>query len=39
MSTNSTIGYELPDGGYAGCYCQYDGYHAHMLPVLRPMSR
>ena len=38
MSTHSTIGYELPDGGYAGCYCQFDGYHDHMLPALRSMT-
>ena len=38
MSTHSTIGYELPDGGYAGCMCQFDGYPDHMLPVLRSMT-
>ena len=38
MSTHSTIGYELPDGGYVGCLCQFDGYPDHMLPVLSSMT-
>ena len=38
MSTHSTVGYELPGGGYAGCYCHFDGYPDHMLPVLSSMT-
>ena len=38
MSTHSTIGYELPCGGYAGCMCQFDGYPDHMFPVLGSMT-
>ena len=32
MSTHATIGYELPGGGYAGCYCHYDGYPDSVIP-------
>jgi hypothetical protein len=34
MSTHATIGYELPDNGYAGIYCHYDGYPDVIVPAL-----
>ena len=34
MSTHSTIGYELPDNGYAGVYAHYDGYPSSIVPAL-----
>jgi hypothetical protein len=38
MSTNAIIGYELPDNGYAGAYCHYDGYPDVIVPALLSMG-
>jgi hypothetical protein len=34
MSTHGTIGYELPNNGYAGVYCHYDSYPDVIIPAL-----
>jgi len=38
MSTHATIGYELPDNGYAGAHCHYDGRPEVIIPALLYMG-
>ena len=34
MGTRSAIGYKLPNGDITACYCHWDGYPGHQLPIL-----
>ena len=34
MATRSGIGYKLPNGDIKACYCHWDGYPGHQLPIL-----